>query len=61
MRSTTGFVILDRYEAMVDLKSQPQKTVAKSTVDAESNARALAVEEGIWLVKVEACNRFTPV
>jgi hypothetical protein len=54
MRSTTGFVILDRYGAIVHWKSQRQKTVAKSTADAEFNATALAVEEGIWLAKVQA-------
>lgn len=54
MRSTTGFVILDRYGAIVHWKSQRQKTVAKSTADAEFNATALAVEEGIWLAKIQA-------
>jgi len=54
MRSTTGFVILDRYGAIVHWKSQHQKTVAKSTADAEFNATALAVEDGIWLAKVQA-------
>jgi len=54
MRSTTGFVILDRYGAIVHWKSQRQKTVAKSTADAEFNATALAVEEGIWLDKLQA-------
>jgi len=51
MRSTTGFVILNRYAAIVHWKSQGQKTVAKSTADAEFNTTALAVEEGIWLAK----------
>jgi len=54
MRSTTGFVIHDRYRAILHWKSQRQKTVAKSTADAEFNATALAVEEGIWLAKVQA-------
>ena len=54
MRSTTSFVILDRYGAIVHWKSQRQKTVAKSTADAEFNATTLAVEKGIWLVKIQA-------
>jgi len=54
MRSTTGFVILDRYVAIVHWKSQRQKTVAKSTAGAEFHATAVVVEEGIWLAKIRA-------
>ena len=54
IRSTMGFVILDRYGAIFHWKSQRQKTVAKSTADAEFNATALAVAQGIWLAKVQA-------
>jgi len=53
MRSTTGFVMLHRYGAIVHWKSQHQKTVSKSTADAEFKATALAVEEGNWLAKVQ--------
>ena len=53
MRSTTGFIILDQYGSLVHWKSQRQKTIAKSTADAEFNATAVAVEEGIWLAKIQ--------
>jgi len=53
MRSTSGFIILDQYGTIIHWKSQRQKTVAKSTADAEFNATALAVEEAIWLQKLQ--------
>jgi len=54
MRSLTGFVILDRYRAIVHRMPERQKTVAKSTTDAKFNATTHAVEESIWLAKVQA-------
>ena len=53
VRSTSGFVVLDQYGTIVHGRSQRQKTVAKSTADAEFNARAFAVEEAIWLQKLQ--------
>ena len=53
MRSTSGFINLDEYGAIVHWKSQRQKTVAKSTADAELNSTALAVEEALWLQKLQ--------
>ena len=44
---------MDQYGSIIHWKSQRQKTVAKSTADAELNATALAVEEGIWLEKLQ--------
>ena len=52
MRSTSSFIILDQYGTIVHWKSQRQKTVAKSTADAEFNSTALAVEEALWLPKL---------
>jgi len=53
MRSTSGFVVLDQYGTIVHWRSPRQKTVAKSTADAEFNATAFAVEEAIWLQKLQ--------
>ena len=53
MRSTSGFIILDQYGTIVHWKSQRQKTVGKSTADAEFNSTALAVEEALWLQKLQ--------
>ena len=53
MRSTSGFVVLDQYGTIVDWRSQRQKTMAKSTADAEFNATAFAAEEAIWLQKLQ--------
>ena len=53
MKSTSGFVIIDPYSATVNWRSLKQRTVAKSTADAEFNATAIAAEEGIWLQKVQ--------
>jgi len=53
MRSTSGFVFLDHYGTIVHWRSQRQKTVVKSTTDAEFKARAFAVEEAIWLQKLQ--------
>ena len=44
MKSTSGFVIMDSYGALVNWRSVKQRTVAKSTADAEFNATALAAE-----------------
>jgi len=53
MGLTMGFVMLNRYRAIVHRKSPRQKAGAKSTRNAEFNAIALAVEEGIGLAKVQ--------
>ena len=53
MRSMGGFIILDQYGTIVHWKSQRQKTVAKSTTDAEFNSTALTVEEALWLQKLQ--------
>ena len=53
MKSTSGFVIIAPYGVTVNWRSLKQKTVAKSTADAEFNATAIAAEEGIWLQKVQ--------
>ena len=53
MKSTTGFVVMDPYGAVINWKSSKQRTVAKSTADAEFNATTFAAEEGMWLYKVQ--------
>ena len=53
MRSISGFVVLDQYGTIVHWRSQRQETVAKSTADAEFNAMVFAVEEAIWLQKLQ--------
>ena len=53
MQSTSGFVVLDQYGTIVHWRSQRQKTMAKSTADAEFNATAFAVEKAIWLQKLQ--------
>ena len=53
IRSTSRFMILDQYGTIVHWKSQRQKTVAKSTADANFNSMALAVEEALWLQKLQ--------
>jgi len=46
-------VISDLYGATVNWRSLKQRTVAKSTADAECNSTAIAAEVGIWLQKVQ--------
>ena len=53
MRSTSGFSILDRYGTIIHWKSQRQKTVAKSTADAEFNSTALRVKEALCLQQLQ--------
>ena len=53
MRSTSGFIVLDQYGTIVHCKSPRQKTVAKSSPEVEFNSTALAVEEALWLQKLQ--------
>jgi hypothetical protein len=54
LKSTTGFVAIDRHGSVVAWNSTKQKITAKSTADAEFTATAFAIEEAVWLQKLEA-------
>jgi hypothetical protein len=47
LKSTTGFVVIDRHGSVVAWNSTKQKITAKSTADAEFTATAFAIEEAI--------------
>jgi hypothetical protein len=53
LKSTSGFIAIDRHGATVAWKSAKQTITAKSTADAEFTATATAIDEGIWLHKLE--------
>jgi hypothetical protein len=52
LKLTNGFIAIDRHGAVV-WKSSKQKITAKSTADAAFTATATAIDEGIWLHKLE--------
>jgi hypothetical protein len=54
LKSTTGFVAIDRHGSVVAWNSTKQKITAKSTADAKFMATAFAIEEAVWLQKLEA-------
>jgi hypothetical protein len=53
LKSTSGFIAIDRHGAAVAWKFGKQTIMAKSTADAEFTATAIAIDEGIWLHKLE--------
>jgi ribonuclease HI len=54
LKSTSGMVIVDRNGAVIGWRSAKQPLTARSTADAEYTAVAMAVDEALWLSKVEA-------
>jgi hypothetical protein len=54
LKSTSGMVIVDRNGAVIGWRSAKQPVTARSTADSEYTAVAMAVDEALWLSKVEA-------